>query len=236
MKLRDGTLARVATAGLAGVLLLAIAFTLFLWRSSVRADERAVGSLADVLGARAEAMILDARDLLQDFERLPQERCGPEHLRVLQDAAIGRPHIRAIGYWRAAERRCGVGFLTGAGLRPPRADRIYSSGVVAWWPSPATEVGGVQLFLMRFGDHDVAIDPRALLDVGPLEGREAGLWVEGLRLTARPASAELPLPGALPVGLTMDRDAGRAISRFSRGDEMLIDIVAVEPLDRFWER
>lgn len=236
MKPRDGALARVAAAGVAGVLLLAAGFALYLWRGSVRADERAVGSLADALGARAEEMIVDARTLLQEFERLPHARCSAAHLAALQDAAIGRPHIRAIGYWRAAERRCGVGFLTGAGLRPPRADRIYDSGVVAWWPSAATEVGGIQLFLMRFGDHDVAIDPHALLDVGPLEGREAGLWVEGLRLTARPAGAELPEPSALPVGLTMDQDGDRAISRFSRGGEMPIDIVAVEPLDRFWGR
>lgn len=236
MRPRDSTLARAAFAGLAGVLLLAAGFGAYIWRGSVRADERAVGSLADALGARAEAMILDARALLREFERLPYARCSPQHLAAMQDAAMGRPHIRAIGYWRAAERRCGVGFLAGAGLRPPRADRIYDSGVVAWWPSPATAVGGIQLFLMRFGDHDVAIDPQSLLDVGPLEGREAGLWVEGLRLTARPAGVELPLPQSLPVGLTMDREGSRAISRFSRGGEMPIDIVAVEPLDHFWER
>ncbi len=236
MSKRDSTLARVASTGLAGVLLLALVFTGLLWRGSIGADERAVGGLADALGARAEGMIVDARQLLQDFERLPHERCSPDHLKALQDAAMSRPHIRAIGYWRAANRQCGVGFLTGAGLRPPRADRIYDSGVVAWWPSPNTEVGGIQLFLMRFGDHDVAIDPHALLDVGPLEGREAALWVEGLRLTARPLGATIPNPSALPVGLTMDRERSRAISRFSRAGEMPIDIVAVEPLEQFWSR
>ncbi len=236
MPTRDRTLARVATAGLAGVLVLASSFTFLLWRGSIGADERAVGSLAEALGAQAEAMILDARRLLVEFEALPQERCSAEHLAALQNAAISRPHIRAIGYWRAAERRCGVGFLTGAGLRPPRADRIYDSGVVAWWPSPATEVGGVQLFLLRFGDHDLAIDPHALLDVGPLEGRQAGLWVEGLRLTSRPAGAALPAPSALPVGLTMDRERSRTLSRYSRSGEMPIDIVAIEPLEQFWGR
>lgn len=233
---RDRTLARVASAGLAGVLLLASLVTFFLWRGSIGADERAVGGLAEALGGRAESMIVDARTLLQEFEKLPHTRCGPQHLNALQSAAISRPHIRAIGYWRAASRQCGVGFLSGAGLRPPRADRIYESGVVAWWPKPATEVGGIQLFLMRFGDHDVAIDPHALLDVGPLEGREAGLWVEGLLLTARPAGAKLPDPTSLPVGLTMDRERARAISRFSRRGEMRIEIVAVEPLDQFWSR
>lgn len=218
------------------MLLLAAVFTFVLWRGSIGADERAVGGLAEALGARAERMIVDARTLLQDFEQVPHPRCSAAHLAVLQEAAMSRPHIRAIGYWRAASRQCGVGFLTGAGLRPPRADRIYDSGVVAWWPSTATEVGGVQLFLMRFGDHDVAIDPHALLDVGPLEGRAAGLWVEGLRLTARPSNAALPLPNAVPVGLTMDRERARAISRFSRRGEMPIDIVAVEPLEQFWSR
>jgi len=236
MKPRDGTLVRVAATGLVGVLLLAVVFTATLYRSSVGADERAVAALAEALGARAESMILDARTLLQEFERLPHRRCGPAHLAALQDAAIGRPHIRAIGYWRAADRQCGVGFLAGEGLRPPRADRIYDSGVIAWWPKPATRVGGVQLFLMRFGDHDVALDPHALLDVGPLEGRQAGLWVEGLRLTARPDTAALPEPASLPVGLTMDREGGRAIARFSRPGEMPIDIVAVEPLGQFWSR
>ncbi len=236
MKPRDGTLARIAAAGLVGVAVLASVFTFLLWRSSVGADERAVGGLAEALGARAEGMILDARTLLKDFERLPYARCSARHVAALQEAAISRPHIRAIGYWRAASRQCGVGFLSGPGLRPPRADRIYDSGVVAWWPSPATEVGGIQLFLMRFGDHDVAIDPHALLDVGPLEGREAGLWVEGLRLTARPSNAKLPAPASLPVGLTMDREGARAISRFSRSGEMRIDIVAAEPLEQFWSR
>ncbi|WP_296819319.1 EAL domain-containing protein [Brevundimonas sp.] len=236
MTKRDRTLTRVATTGLVGVIVLAIVFTVVLWRGSIGADERAVGGLANALGARAESMIVDARTLLQDFERLPHARCSPQHLEALRDAAMGRPHIRAIGFWRAADRQCGVGFLTGPGLRPPRADRIYDSGVVAWWPSPATEVGGIQLFLMRFGDHDVAIDPHALLDVGPLEGREAGLWVEGLRLTSRPAGVALPSPTALPVGLTMDRERSRAISRFSRRGEMPIDIVAVEPLEQFWTR
>lgn len=236
MSWRENALARVVATGLTGVLLLALLFTGLLWRGSIGADERAVGGLADALGARAEAMIVDARQLLQDFEKLPQDRCSPEHLQALQDAAMSRPHIRAIGYWRAASRQCGVGFLTGAGLRPPRADRIYDSGVVAWWPSANTEVGGIQLFLMRFGDHDVAIDPHALLDVGPLEDREAALWVEGLRLTSRPQNATIPNPSSLPVGLTMDRERSRAISKFSRRGEMPIDIVAVEPLDQFWSR
>jgi sensor c-di-GMP phosphodiesterase-like protein len=233
---RDRTLARVAAAGLGGVVVLAIAVTTVLWRGSVGADERAVGGLADALGARAEGMIVDARTVLRDFENLPHTRCGPEHLAALQDAAMSRPHIRAIGYWRAADRLCGIGFLAGKGLRPTRADRIYDSGVVAWWPGPDTEVGGVQLFLMRYGDHDVAIDPHALLDVGPLEGRQAALWVEGLRLTAHPDDADIPEPGALPVGLTMDRARARAISRFARTGEMPIDIVAVEPLGQFWNR
>ena len=35
--------------------------------------------------------------------------------------------------------------ITRPGLKPARADRIYDSGVIAWWPGPQTEVGGVQL-------------------------------------------------------------------------------------------
>lgn len=226
----------ITLIGLAGIAAVLGVMGSVLWRGSVAADEREVGSLAAALGERTESLILDARTLLVQFDALEAPRCGREHLRALQDAAISRPYVRAIGYWRATERQCGVGFLPGEGIRPPRADRIYESGVIAWWPSEQTEVGGVRLFLMRFGDHDVAIDPRALLDVGLLADREAGLWVEGLRFVTRPDSAVLPAPAALPVGLTIDRAGARAISRYSRGGEFPIEIVAVEPLEQFWGR
>ena len=233
---RDRTLLALTAVGAAGLIVLLAAVAAFLWRGSVRADERRVGVLADTLGAQTAAVLNDARLLLAEFEALRTPRCSAAHLQALQAAAISRPQIRAIGYWRAAERRCGVGFLGAEGLRPPRADRIYDSGVIAWWPSAATEVGGVRLFLVRYGDHDLALDPRALLDVGPLEGRAAGLWAEGLLLTAQPESAVLPEPRSLPIGLTIDREGGRAISRYTRPGDPPIDVVAVEPLDRFWVR
>lgn len=236
MSRRDPQLLAISLVGLAGIAAVLAMLSLYLWRGSVRADERAVGGLAAALGERTERMILDTRTLLQAFESLPHARCSPAHLEALQVAAMSRPHIRGIGYWRAVDRLCGVGFLQASGLRPPRADRIYPSGVVAWWPSEATEVGGVRLFLMRFGDHDIAFDPQALLDVALLQGREAGLWVEGLRLAAQPVDAAIPAPDALPVGLTIDRIGSRALSRYSRGGELPIEIVATEPLDRFWGR
>lgn len=209
---------------------------LYIWRGSVASEEQLVGGLAATLGERTEAMILDTRTLLQELDDLPHERCSPAHLQALREAAVGRPHIRDIGHWRVTDRLCGVGFLSAGGLRPPRADRIYDSGVIAWWPSRFTEVGGVQLFLMRFGDHDAAIDPRGLLDIGPLAGRQAGLWVEQLRLTAHPADADLPPPDSIPVGLTLDRANGRAISRYSRQGVIPIEVVAIEPLGAFWGR
>jgi sensor c-di-GMP phosphodiesterase-like protein len=94
----------------------------------------------------------------------------------------------------------------------------------------------VQLFLMRYGDHDVAIDPRLLLDIGPLLHRRAGLWVEGLRMSAVPWDAELPEPASLEVGVRLDRAHDLVISRFSRNDLLPIEIVAMEPLDSFWAR
>jgi sensor c-di-GMP phosphodiesterase-like protein len=208
----------------------------YFWSESVRAEEQLVGGLAASLGERTEAMILDTRVLLEELDRLPYPRCSPEHLQALSEAAVGRPHVRGLGHWRVTERRCGVGFLNERGLRPPRADRIYDSGVLAWWPSEFTEVGGVRLFLMRYGDHDAAIDPRLLLDVGPLEHRQAGLWVERLLLTSYPADAQLPAPDSVPAGLTLDQERGRAISRYSRTGIFPIDIVAIEPLDAFWGR
>ncbi len=233
---RDRLLIGTSIAAFGGVAVLFAAFAWYLLRGSFTAEEALVGGLANRLGERTEAMIVDTRQLLADFDRLPAERCSPEHLRALQSAAMSRPHIRAIGYWRAAERLCGVGFLQVDALKPARADRIYDSGVIAWWPSAQTEVGGVRLFLMRFGDHDVAIDPRGLLDVGPLRERQVVLWLEHLRLAAEPDSAVLPLPDSLPVGLTIDRENGRAISRFSRGGELPIELVAIEPLGTFWSR
>jgi sensor c-di-GMP phosphodiesterase-like protein len=143
--------------------------------------------------------------------------------------------VRAIGYWRANRRLCGVGFLPEA-LKPAHADRIYADGLVAWWPSVHTEVGGVQLFLMRYGDHDLAIDPRQLLDLGPLHERRAGLWVEGLRMAAVPWDADLPVPSSVPLGVTLEPAAGRVVSRFSRRATPPLEIVAVEPLEGFWSR
>ncbi len=236
MNRRDRLLFGISVAALAGFAVLFGSVAWYLWRGSFTAEERAFGGLANTLGARTEAMILDTRQLLAGFDKLPQKRCSPEHLRALQDSAIGRPQIRAIGYWRAADRQCGVGFLQVEALKPPRADRIYDSGVIAWWPSAQTQVGGVKLFLVRFGDHDVALDPRGLLDVGPLREREVQLWVEGLPFASEPAGAELPRPDSVAVGLTLDRRNNRAISRFSRSGELPIELVAIEPLGDFWSR
>ena len=236
MQRRDRVIIDLSIATLGGTAVLFASLTWYLWRGSFTAEEALVGGLATSLGERTEAMMLDTRALLAGFDTLPGPRCAPAHLKALQDAAMGRPQIRAIGYWRAAERRCGVGFLQTNALKPARADRIYDSGVIAWWPGPQTEVGGVQLFLMRYGDHDVAIDPRGLLDVGPLEGRQVGLWVEKLRLASEPANAVLPSPESLKVGLTFDRKNGRAISRYSRGGELPIELVATEPIRTFWTR
>jgi len=232
----DQLIAGVSVAALIGIALLVTAVTWYLWRESIMAEEQLVGGLAASLGARTEAMILDTRELLVEFDRMPEPRCSSEHLRALQEAVIARPYVRGVRYFRATEQQCGVGFLQAAALKPPRADRIYESGVVAWWPSPATEVGGLQLFLMRFGDHDVAIDPRVLLDLGPLGNRQAALWVENLLLTAEPADAQLPAPDSVRVGVTVDREAGRVVSRFSQNVVLPIDIVAIEPLATFWSR
>lgn len=235
MQRKLGVMVAIGSAALIGVLLLTAMVLWLLWRESIAAEERAAGQLAEALGRRSEAIILDLRNQLHQLDQLDSERCGPAHLEHLQNIAMARPYLRALGYWQADRRMCGVGFL-GAGMRPPRADRIYDSGLIAWWPSAHTEVGGVQLFLMRFGDHDAAIDPRMLLDAGSARNGAAGLWVEGLRMAATPWDAELPLPKSLPIGLTIDRAQRRVISRFSHHDLIPIDVVAIEHLDSFWER
>ena len=221
-------------AALVGGAILFGSIAWFLWQESVAAEAAYNVGLANSLGERTERIFLDTRDLLERFNRMPAAPCSPQHLQAMQDAAMARPYIRAIGYWQETERLCSVGFHQG--LKPPRADRIYDNGVIAWWPSVHTQVGGVQLFLMRYGEHDVAIDPRLLLDLGPSTQRQASLWVEQLRMAQVPADAKLPEPSQVKVGVTIDRERGVVLSRFSRNALMPIDVVAVEPIDSFWGR
>jgi len=212
------------------------AFTAWLvWRESRAAEQAYADGLAATLGQRTEQIVVDARNLLAQFDRLPMPRCSPGHLQALKDAAISRPYIRSIGYWQADERQCDIGFLP-QGLKPAHADRIYPNGVIAWWPGAQTQAGGVQLFVMRFGDHDVALDPRLLLDLGPIRDRQAVLWVENLRMAAVPWDADLPRADALPTGVTLDQARGRIVSHFARNEVLPIDVVASEPLANFWTR
>lgn len=236
MRRREKIMFGGAILALVGVAALFLASMWFLWNESVESEEAYAGGLAASLGQRTEHIFVDTRDMLAGLDRLKAARCSKEHMEAMQHAAISRPYIRAIGYWQATERKCSTGFLQNDGLKPQRADRIYDSGVIAWWPNPQTEVAGVQLFLMRFGDHDVAIDPRLLLDLGTMKNRQATLWVENLRMSAIPWDADLPKPGSLPVGVRIDRENGQVISRFSRNGVLPIDVVAIEPIDNFWSR
>ena len=233
---RDRLLWRVSLAALAGVLVLFGALGVYVRNESLAAEEQRLERLARSLGVTVENAIISARDTLDRLNGLGLEPCSDAHLAAMQNAAFARSHIRAIGYWQAAERLCGVGLVRGTELMPQRADRIYESGVVAWWPGPQTEVGGVQLFLMRYGEHDVAMDPAMLLDTGVVEALQAGLWVETLPMAAYPADAELPSPDSIPPGVTFDAEHGRVISRFSLGTVFPIDIVAVEPIANFRDR
>jgi sensor c-di-GMP phosphodiesterase-like protein len=236
MSRRERAMLGFSLVALAGVLLVAVSVAWLLWRMSLATEEARVGELARALGQRTEEILVDARATLERLDGLAVERCSVEHLTAMQDAAIARPYIRTIGHWRATERLCGLGFVEPSGLRPARADRIYESGVIAWWPGPQTEVGGVRLFLMRFGDHDIAIDPAMLLETGPMRDSHAELWLEGLQLASTGPEVELPLPESLAAGLTLDHANGRILSRHSHASVLPIDIVAVEPMSRFWGR
>lgn len=222
---------------IAGIVVLFGSVSWVFWRESIATEEQVVAELARVLGERTEQIIVDARDMLDTFNASDAPRCSAEHSQAMHEAAISKPYIRAIGYWRAAERLCGVGFIQSIALKPSRADRIYDSGVIAWWPSAQTKVGDVQLFLMRYGDHDVAIDPRMLFEeAAAVNSRQAGLWVEGLPMAQTTVGADIPSPDMVPVGLTLDQQNNRLVSRFSLGTIFPIDIVAVESIDRFWDR
>jgi sensor c-di-GMP phosphodiesterase-like protein len=220
-----------ALAALAGSVAL-LASTLWIsWTESMSSEAADAGGLASTLGATAERVIIDTRDMLMRLNTLAMERCSPAHLRALQDAGAAQPYVRAIDYWQADQRRCGSGFGLQDGLKPSHADRIYASGVIAWWPSAETEVGGTRMFLMRLGDYDAAIDPRMLLDLGPVRDRKAVLWVEGMRMAGSPSGVVLPSPDSLPLGVTLDPRHGRLLSRFSHSSLLPIEVVAAEPLE-----
>jgi sensor c-di-GMP phosphodiesterase-like protein len=69
-----------------------------------------------------------------------------------------------------------------------------------------------------------------------MKDRQAGLWVEDLRMAAIPWDADLPEPRSMREGVRIDRRHGRVISRYRRAAVMPIDVVAIEPLDNFWNR
>jgi sensor c-di-GMP phosphodiesterase-like protein len=233
---RDKVLTGAVIAALLGMTVLFSFFVWLFWRESMASEEAYEGGLATTLGQRAEHIVVDLRDMLAGFDNLTSARCSDEHLQSLRDAAVSRPYVRGIGYWQANERVCGAGFLPTQGLKPSHADRIYDNGVIAWWPSKETEVGGVQLFLMRYGNHDVAVDPRLLLDLSASPQRQAGLWVEKLRMSAVPWTAEFPPIESIPLGVNVDRENGVVLSHFSRNAILPIDVVAREPIGNFWGR
>ena len=236
MSRRDKTLAGVALAALAGTILLFGLVTWFLWQESIGAEQARVADMAQTLGQRTDALIQGARDTLVRLDKLPPPGCSKAHLRAMENAAITHPYIRAISYWHAATRLCSVGFLQTGALKPRHADHIYKSGVIAWWPSSQTEVGGVKLFLMRYGSHELAIDPRMLLQAAPVKKLQIGLWVQNLRMAAKPENAKLPPPSSVSEGLTVDHGHNRLISRVSLRTVFPIDIVAVEPISSLWSR
>ena len=233
---RRKTLLVIFSLAISGIVLLFASTSWFLWKQSILAEEQQAAEWAESLGLRAEKIVVDAIDMLRVLDRLVESGCSPKHLRAMNEAAVSQAHIKALGYWRADRRLCGVGYVQLMELRPPKADKIYESGVIAWWPSRHTKMGGIQLFLLRYGEHDIAIDPRLLLPADPMKNRQAGIWVEGLRMAATPWDAELPSPQSLPAGLTVDHENKRIVSRFSLGTILSIDTVATEPIGAFWDR
>lgn len=236
MHRRNKKLAGFALVALVGTVLLFGLVTWFLWRESVGAEQKRVADMAQTLGLRTQQLVEGAKSTLDRLDKLPAHTCSEAHLRAMEKAAVQHPYVRAISYWHAAKRLCSVGFLQTAPLMPRRADHIYKSGVIAWWPSPQTRMDGVELFLMRYGSHELAIDPRMLLQTTPLKGYRVGLWVQGLRMAMKPADAKLPAPSSLGEGLTVDRKHNRLLSRFSLDTIFPIDIVVAEPMNSFWSR
>lgn len=226
----------ISLAGTLGILLPAALLLALLWQQTIRAEEHRLAQLSQELAAQTEAAIVDAISLLQSLNAGTPEPCSVDHLETLQNEALARPHVRAIGFWRAIERLCGVGLIQGQALMPPQASRIYDSGLVAWWPNETTTTAGTALFLMRFGNHDIAIDPRLLINPGLLERKQVVLWVEGMIMSSFPDDATLPAPDSVPLGLTVQRAERQIISRSSLGSTFPIEIIAAQSMDEFWQR
>ena len=87
-------------AALVGSALLFASIAWFLWQESVAAEQAYNVGLANSLGERTEEIFFDTRNLLDRFNKLPVAPCSREHLQAMQDAAMARPYIRAIGYWQ----------------------------------------------------------------------------------------------------------------------------------------
>jgi sensor c-di-GMP phosphodiesterase-like protein len=234
---RGRLIAGISVLALLGLGLVVVVVMWLWWRETLESEGRRSGRLAEELGARTEAIILDTRNLLHQLDALEAPRCSPEHLQAMHEAAASRVWLRSLGHWQAATRVCGVGFLPDRGLKPPQADRIYDSGLVAWWPGPHTTVGPSTMFLLRFGDHDAALDPQLILrEVQIPPGRKVALWVEGLRLAELPQGADLKPPEELAEGMSLDASGERVWSRYRHRDLLPIDVVAEEPVEQVWGR
>ncbi|HZW60554.1 MAG TPA: CSS-motif domain-containing protein, partial [Woeseiaceae bacterium] len=115
---REKLLVGISLTALNGVLLLFAAVGWYAWREAVVAEEQHLGHLAQRLGENVEQTIIDARDMLDELNRLDVKPCSVAHMAAMQRAVISQPHTRAIGYWQAADRLCGVGLVQGAELTP----------------------------------------------------------------------------------------------------------------------
>ncbi|MDX1455663.1 MAG: EAL domain-containing protein [Gammaproteobacteria bacterium] len=236
MNRRKRILVAAALLAIGGTLALIGATAWISWREAFEEENTQITELARGIAERTERIVLEARNTLLALDELEVERCSAAHFAEMEAAAMQHPWIKSIGHWRADERLCATGLAQGTALKPPQADRIYPSGLIAWWPSRHTSVAGVELFLMRFGNHDIAMDPRFFVDAGLTGQQAAGLWLENLMLTSNPPDAVLPPLDAIPPGVRLDQAEERIESRFSLGRMLPIDVVVVEPADGFWHR
>ena len=98
MRRRDKVLTAGVLAALLGMTVLFSVIVWLFWRESVASEEAYEGGLAATLGERTETIFADLRDMLAGFDKLDAQRCSPQHLQVLRDAAVSRPYVRGIGY------------------------------------------------------------------------------------------------------------------------------------------
>ena len=89
MQSREVNLVGFSLAVFIGALLLFGLVTWYLWSKSVNIEEARVAVQAEVLGQRTEQIIVNSRNMLDDFNKISAPPCSAAHINTMHEAAVG---------------------------------------------------------------------------------------------------------------------------------------------------